>query len=171
MKVPKEAKKFFDNFYYTYFIDNKGIVYYTDKLSDKVFLKSQRIKQRGYSFVRISDFVSEKKIEFLIHRIVAEHFCLGKTEERCHVNHIDRNRLNNNYTNLEWCTNKENALHTFNTKLDFKPFAKKPVNVFKDNVFYKYFPTSTQASKELKVDIHVISQQLPNKKNFSFQFL
>lgn len=48
----------------------------------------------------------------LVHKIVATAF-IPKTEEdialnRDHVDHIDGNRLNNNATNLRWCTHEEN---------------------------------------------------------------
>lgn len=46
-----------------------------------------------------------------IHRLVAEYFCEGKTYARNQVNHIDGNKKNNNYTNLEWVTNQENMNH------------------------------------------------------------
>lgn len=47
-----------------------------------------------------------------IHRIVAENF-IPKTEEdiklgRNFVDHIDGNSVNNHYTNLRWCTIREN---------------------------------------------------------------
>lgn len=44
---------------------------------------------------------------YLIHRLVAEKYCEGYAPH-LDVNHKDGNRLNNNYTNLEWCTRKEN---------------------------------------------------------------
>lgn len=46
----------------------------------------------------------------LIHRLVATAFCEGKTVDK-EVNHIDGNRLNNLYSNLEWVTRKENIHH------------------------------------------------------------
>lgn len=45
-----------------------------------------------------------------VHRVVAMCFC-PKTSERNHVNHIDGNKENNDYRNLEWCTPYENNRH------------------------------------------------------------
>lgn len=49
---------------------------------------------------------------FLVHRIVAKTF-LPAVDGKEHVNHLDGDRLNNNATNLEWCTPKENSAHAY----------------------------------------------------------
>lgn len=43
-----------------------------------------------------------------VHRIVCETFYGLPEGVRCHVNHIDGDRKNNNVLNLEWCTPSEN---------------------------------------------------------------
>lgn len=57
------------------------------------------------------------KKRFFIHRLVAQHFCDGYTEDLV-VNHIDGNKLNNRADNLEWVTRSENDLHAY--KLDLR---------------------------------------------------
>lgn len=42
-----------------------------------------------------------------IHRLVAQHFC-EKKQGHLQVDHIDRNKHNNNYKNLRWITPKGN---------------------------------------------------------------
>lgn len=43
------------------------------------------------------------------HRLVAKAFCDGY-EDNLVVNHIDENKTNNHYTNLEWVTQRENSM-------------------------------------------------------------
>lgn len=52
------------------------------------------------------------KKRFFIHRLVALHFCNGYSDDLV-VNHIDGNKLNNHYKNLEWVTKSENDKHAF----------------------------------------------------------
>lgn len=51
-----------------------------------------------------------------IHRLVAENFIPNKFNLPC-VNHIDGNKLNNDVSNLEWCTQSHNVKHAFLTGL------------------------------------------------------
>lgn len=52
-----------------------------------------------------------------VHRLVADAFVVGRTIERYCVNHIDGNKKNNNFKNLEWVTKKENSIHASKTGL------------------------------------------------------
>lgn len=54
-----------------------------------------------------------KAKNFLIHRLVWEHF-LEKNLEKKEINHKDWNKNNNSFSNLEWCTHAENMTHRFN---------------------------------------------------------
>lgn len=74
---------------------------------------SQRINNRGYKTVRI-----EGKTK-MVHRLVAESF-VENVHNKKFVNHIDGNKLNNNYKNLEWVTAQENVQHCFKIGLNNK---------------------------------------------------
>lgn len=51
-----------------------------------------------------------------VHRLVALAF-IPNIDDKPFINHIDGNKLNNHFTNLEWCTQKENVHHAFETNL------------------------------------------------------
>ena len=53
---------------------------------------------------------------FSIHRLVAIHF-VENPLNKDQVNHIDGNKTNNFYKNLEWATHSENGLHAYETNL------------------------------------------------------
>ena len=61
----------------------------------------------GYYIVGLSNI---KTKSFRVHRLVAETF-IENSEKKAHVNHKDKNSLNNNLSNLEWNTPKENNIH------------------------------------------------------------
>lgn len=54
--------------------------------------------------------VSLDRVTHLVHRLVAIAFCVNTCYDT--VNHIDEDRLNNNYINLEWCTQAHNVEHS-----------------------------------------------------------
>ena len=58
----------------------------------------------------LTDKLGSKK-HVLIHRIVATLFIPNSVKARTQVNHIDGNKQNNDYRNLEWMTPSENIIH------------------------------------------------------------
>ena len=71
------------------------------------------INKRGYYYCNIS--INGKVSKIKIHRLVAIHFC-NNYKNKNTVNHKDKNKLNNIYTNLEWLTRKENIRHYHDLK-------------------------------------------------------
>ena len=65
----------------------------------------------GYERIRLKGLPNNG--ECLVHRMVAKAFCNGY-KNGLTVNHIDGNRLNNNASNLEWVTHKENMIDVRN---------------------------------------------------------
>ena len=65
---------------------------------------------RGY--YRYTFSYNGKIVRVLAHRLVAIIFIPNKQKKPC-VNHIDGNKLNNDFTNLEWCNYSENERHSY----------------------------------------------------------
>jgi hypothetical protein len=78
-------------------------------------LKEKEIREvvdsLGYS--RLSLSKDGKVKTHKIHRLVAEAFLVGEG----HINHIDGNKQNNQVSNLEFCTSKQNHNHAFESGL------------------------------------------------------
>lgn len=53
-----------------------------------------------------------------ISRIVAKLFVKGKSDVNKIVNHIDGNKHNDLYSNLEWCSHSHNSIHAFRLNLN-----------------------------------------------------
>jgi hypothetical protein len=61
-------------------------------------------------------YKNAKRKSFTVHRLVALAF-VENIDNKPEINHIDGNRSNNCYTNLEWATRQENMAHGFSTGL------------------------------------------------------
>ncbi len=73
------------------------------------FLKFSTNKSRFYYSVIFT--VNGKKIYSYLHRVIACTFikCYNR-EKYCTINHIDEDKTNNHYTNLEWTSSSGNML-------------------------------------------------------------
>lgn len=80
---------------------------------DKI-LKTSKIN--GYKVCYLYDKLFNKKITIKVHQLVATIF-LSNQNNYTSVHHKDNNRENNNYTNLEWTTHKQNITYTQGKKI------------------------------------------------------
>ena len=102
----------------------RGVIYQGKNYSDRVEVSNtgklrnaktkkeykMQIGKAGYYQTVISLGSRAKKKMFKLHRAVAETFIPNPKALKV-INHRDLNKLNNNISNLEWCTQKDNMIH------------------------------------------------------------
>lgn len=108
-----------------YAITEEGIVINTE--TGKV-LKTD-LNSAGYKRVTLWTKQQTRK-RITVHRLVAMHYIPMLDIDKTIVNHIDGNKLNNHYMNLEWVSCKENTQHAFKSGLRTRP-NRLPVKVVK----------------------------------------
>jgi len=91
--------------YPNYLIYDDGRVY--SKYRNRFI--NPRMEKNGY--LKIDLCQNKKHKTFRIHRLVALHY-IPLVEDKDIVDHIDRNRTNNHFSNLRWCNSSENAINT-----------------------------------------------------------
>ena len=104
-----------DNGFY-YYVTRYGDVWNTETM----YKLGIRVKRDGYRNVALGSVHNVNA-----HRLVAHHFvrvpedllAQGLTEENLVVNHLDGNKLNNRWDNLEWTTHAGNLAHAYATGL------------------------------------------------------
>lgn len=84
----------------------------TGKIRNAINKKEYKLhlNKTGYYQVVISLGSRKNKKAFRIHKAVAETFISNPNQYKV-INHKDLNKLNNNTSNLEWCTQKYNMEH------------------------------------------------------------
>lgn len=105
----KNSFKEIPGYGHRYLIDKEGNIFsqFTKRL------RKQR-NVRGYSTITL---LHDKGKKFTgVHRLVYETF-VGPIPEKMEINHIDGNKSNNSFENLEVVTSSENKLHAFRTGL------------------------------------------------------
>lgn len=111
------------------------------RVKGKHRIKSQQDNGKGYLMVRLNK--NGESRWHLVHRLVAKAF-IENPQNKPTVNHIDGNRKNNKFNNLEWATYSENNLHSYRSN-GRKSALAVPIYCIETGKIYK---SSYDASKD-----------------------
>lgn len=141
--------------------------------------KAKKMKQyvckTGYYRVGLAckNSIHNKPRGYFVHRLIAIAF-IPNPENKCDVNHIDGNKLNNHVSNLEWNTRRENINHSIRIGLSKPSDRQKRIaaesckrRLSKKiicNVTKKVYSSLTEASIVFGIDHSYLSKMLRNKK-------
>jgi len=87
-----------------YFISEDGHIYTNEKK------RASHLSNRGYPLVTLHYHGQRKRVN--VHRLVAQLYVPNPQSLPC-VNHIDGDKTNNHYQNLEWVDYKFNSHHAY----------------------------------------------------------
>lgn len=145
-----------------YCVSNKGRVKSKDhiiELANGKYMRKGRILKQlcrgsGYYFVIISNSQG-RFISLDVHKLVALTF-IPNPLNKPQVNHIDGNKKNNNVSNLEWATAKENMQHAFKnglinkeTQIAAHQYNARPVVMKKNKKIIKRFNSLKETGREI----------------------
>lgn len=100
-----------------YKISNFGNVTSIDRINNNgEFIKGKKLYGRFQPYHIVSLSKNGKCKQLLVHRLVAIHF-IKNLNNYSEVNHLDGNKINNYYKNLQWCNRQQNAQHAVNSGL------------------------------------------------------
>lgn len=110
------------------------------------------------------------------HRIIAETF-IDNPNNLPFVNHKDGNKRNNQVSNLEWCTQKENINHAWKTGLSTKENHSKYGKIAQydlNGTFIKIYPCPSIAAESTGISYFTILNSAKRKtkgKKYSWRFV
>ena len=111
-----------------YFINKEGEIYRQNKKDKKFKLIKPKV-DKGY--YRLSLNIDKKPTMFSVHRLLGMVF-IPNPDNKPLIDHIDRNKMNNNLSNLRWATYKENVDNRVcKSKTDYFHIYESKANTYK----------------------------------------
>ena len=106
-----------------------------------------------------------------IHRIICSIFKPQTGSENLEVNHIDNNKHNNRFENLEWITRSENVRHAQQFKTNFTTSSRRIGQYDMRNNLIREFESITEASRITKVCRNNISKVCIGKRGHAGMYI
>jgi hypothetical protein len=96
---------------------------------------------------------NKQRRTFLVHRLIAQIF-IPNPDNKPEINHINSIRADNRLENLEWCTDKENSVHSYrNTdrqQIVRDTRGKKVMQLTKEGILCRTYDSIAQAEEITK---------------------
>lgn len=113
-------------------------------------------------YLRIDLYKNSKRTKFGVHQLVAKTFVDGYFDGAV-VNHIDENKQNNHFSNLEWVTVKENTNHGTCIKRRAKTQGKTVAQLDLNGNVIAIFYSTGDAERKTGIDHSYISMAANGK--------
>lgn len=140
-----------------YWITNDGKVLSSSRSSLKEM--NQSTSKNGYKQIGLMNN-DGKQITLPIHRLVALAFCDNHDDINIHVNHIDEDKTNNHFSNLEWCTPAYNKTYSAGMK----------IQMIINNKIIKEFNSQSEASRETGIPQSNIGKAISGDREYAGAF-
>lgn len=165
-EIWKPIKSFED--YYE--VSNLGNVRSKTRITnDGKVIKGQSLSISISRYSTVQLYKCNKATNYMVHRLVAQAFVPNPNNLK-EVNHIDGNRLNNNADNLEWCTSRQNMLHSVKAGLRQKSY-RRPVKCIETQ---EVFPSLSAAGRFVHTDATRITESIQTHsccKGYTFLYV
>ena len=109
--------------------------------------KIKPLESNNCGYLRLQCYDGRRRKKFFVHRLVAALFVPGY-QEGCVVDHIDGDKSNNMFTNLEWVSRSENNKRAYDTGLRVGKREKIPCFI-EINGKKLYFNSISDAAKSI----------------------
>lgn len=143
--------------YDRYSIDEYGNIYDNQK---NRYLKQYN---NGFGYKYAMMVINGKYRQQKIHRLVAKAF-IDNPLNKPFVNHLDCDRSNNYYKNLEWCTQKENINYAQKVNSTYNDRNKKVKQYDNKNNLINVYNSISEASRQTGITVASISYSANKKR-------
>jgi hypothetical protein len=129
------------------------------------WLKPKKLRRKdGSYYLFVSLYKNGMKKGKLVHRLVAESF-IPNFQSKPEVNHLDGDKTNNDWTNLQWVTKAENEKHAWDSGLkenNRKAVSKAKSKQVKCLETGEVFSSAEEASKYIGLNNQAVSCAIHN---------